>query len=109
MISPTEGITRIVELVNHLVWALEIMGRYEGRLIQFGDPKELVYSEIHMRRIAEARGAVEGAWQMLWVNSECNHCKSGNVPLSGWHKFISGDEPCANRELEFTELRADKK
>jgi hypothetical protein len=91
---------RIVEIVDHLVWALDIMGRYEGRLIQFGDPKELVYSEVHKNRLADARGAVEGAWQMLWESSECNHCKSGNVPLSGWHNFINNEiEPCTNRAL----------
>jgi len=83
-----------VKLVDHLKWALDLMAMYEKRLLAFGDPKEMVHSFVHINRVFEARGVIEGAWQTLKENSVCSYCADGNVPLAGWHSYADGPEPC---------------
>lgn len=80
-------------LVDDLYWALDVMEMYERRLLQFGDPKELVHSAVHVSRFSGARGAIELAWQVLNVNSDCKSCRDGNVPLEGWHYYRGGTHP----------------
>lgn len=48
------------EVQRALAWALYIMEKYEGRLIQFGDSPHLVNSEVHVSAKAAAR-ALAGA------------------------------------------------
>jgi len=54
-----EAAERQVSLVadsqKWLSWALDLLDMYDERLVALGDPKELVYSEIHVTGKAEAR------------------------------------------------------
>jgi hypothetical protein len=43
------------ETKTALKWALEMMEMYEGRLVELGDPTELVHSEVHERARARAK------------------------------------------------------
>lgn len=45
-------------LADALHWALDILDMYESRLIQLGDPRELVHSEVQMKAKAKARRAL---------------------------------------------------
>jgi regulator of replication initiation timing len=102
--------TKAVELVNELLWAMDIMDMYERRLLQFGDAKELVHSAVHVDRKFRARDLLEYCWQMLNEGSRCHPCKDGNIPLNGWHKFFNGEqEPCKAVERESTQPAPDQK
>lgn len=102
--DPAEMRKYLVETIDHLYWALDLINMYDRRLIQLGDPKEMVCSFAHINRLSGARNALEGAWQMLNENSACGPCRDGNIPLNGWHKYSGGthpndkgDVPCQNQ------------
>lgn len=84
----------LYQLVDELLWAVDLLDMYERRLIQFGDPKEMVHSDVQIQRKSKARSLLEYTWQMLHENSRCRDCMNGNIPLNGWHKYTDGEQPC---------------
>ncbi len=44
-----------------LRWALDILDMYDERLVQLGDPRDRVYSAVHVRAKRRAREAVDAA------------------------------------------------
>lgn len=77
-------------LFRWLAWAMDMIDSYESRLIQMGDPEELVHSPTHLRLKREIR---------LALGPQCGPCRDGNIPEAGpngymWHCYSDGAEPC---------------
>lgn len=75
-------------LYRWLGWALDVMDSYELRLMQLGDPEELVRSETHQRIKLEIRRVLA---------PHCRPCQEGHTPKQTrngywWHEY-EGDEP----------------
>lgn len=45
-------------LHRYLSWAVDLIDMYDEFLIKLGEPKEKVYSEVHLKRKADARAAL---------------------------------------------------
>jgi hypothetical protein len=57
--KPLEGVGDSVE--SALAWALDIIDMYDARLVELGDPPELVRSEVHLAGKARARGLLKSS------------------------------------------------
>ena len=49
---------QLIDLVDSLSWALDLLDMYDKRMVQLGDPAEKVYSQVHVNGKADARAAV---------------------------------------------------
>jgi hypothetical protein len=62
--DPTKAaafIAQVEALEEGLSWALDLIDLYDERLVELGEPRDLVYSPIHLAGKAKARGALAEA------------------------------------------------
>jgi hypothetical protein len=71
------------ELREALSWALDILDMCDERLVQLGDPKEKVYSAVHIAAKAKARATLGGVRQMI-------HRQTGRV--REWGKLTTEEQ-----------------
>ena len=100
-----EMLKYVVKVCDHLFWTLDLLDMYDARMVQLGDAQDKVYSKVHVDRKSEARGQLEGLWQILCAESPCSYCRDGNMPLGRWHRYASGEELCRDPDFNFAAIR----
>jgi len=56
--DPAQFVKSHASLLAACKWALDLIDMYDGFLVSLGEPKEKVYSDVHVDGVAKARAAI---------------------------------------------------
>ena len=75
-------------LCECLEWALDLLDMYDERMVQHGDPENMVYSETHMKGMAHARQTLKLAgWPPVVTGNHHQH--NGDILPTGMEGQMS--------------------